>query len=127
MNSECRLLIRGGASRIDEILDEVKYKIYSYNTRISHTGYYLKPVHKVYRRLSDGAVKVYEYYGRYYWRKQGKKLVYAGTEKPRGLPEPEPTPLDGLAVIRVGEDIVIDCMVYDKYKDLFHGLKVERY
>ncbi|MEB3861022.1 MAG: hypothetical protein GSR84_02235 [Desulfurococcales archaeon] len=127
MNSDCRLLVRGGASRIDEILDEVKYKIYEYNTRISDTGYYLKPVHKVYKRLSDGTLKIYEYYGRYYWRKQGNRLVYAGTEKPRSLPEPEPTPLEGLTLIRVGDDIIIECSVYDRYKDLFKGLEVERY
>ncbi len=127
MNSECRLLVRGGASRIDEILDEVKYKIYEYNTRISDTGYYLKPVHKVYKRLSDGTLKIYEYYGRYYWRKQGNRLVYAGTEKPRGLPEPEPIPLEGLTLIRMGDDIIIECNVYDRYKDLFKGLEVERY
>lgn len=127
VEDECRVIVRGGAPRIDEILEEVKAKVYAYNSMISGTGYYLKPVHKVYRRLSDGTVKIYEYYGKYFWKKAGKRLVYAGTVKPRGLPDPEPMPLEGLSLIRIGDDVVIDCGVFEKYRSLFEGLKIERY
>ncbi len=125
--TECRLLVKGGGKRIDSIIDEYKSVIYEYNTRISGQGYYLKPVHKVYRRLSDGTLKVYEYYGRYYWRKAGERLIYAGREKPRGLPDIH-LPFEGLAVIRINNsDVVIDCDLYDKFKHIFEGLHVERY
>ncbi len=126
-SEECRLIVYGGARRLEEVLDRVKEKVYEYNTIAGRHGYYLKPVHKVYRRTSQG-VKVYEYYGRYYWRRAGNRLVYAGTVKPRGLPDPEPLGIEGLSVIRVNdEDIVVDCTVYDRFKTLFQGLKAERY
>ena len=128
MSEECRLIVYNGGIRIDEILDRVKERIYEYNSIAGKLGYYLKPVHKVYRRLSDGTLKVYEYYGRYYWRRSGRRLVYAGTEKPDELPDPGPLGVEGLVVIRISErDIVIDCEVYDRFRQLFEGLKVERY
>ena len=106
--------------------------IYEYNDAIRGTGYYLKPVHKVYKNVG-GVRRVYEYYGRYWWRRikrrdrSGYKLVYAGTEKPREVPlDPPHTGLEGLRVIVEGDDIIIECSVYYKYKNSFQGLKVSR-
>ncbi|MCE4599791.1 MAG: hypothetical protein F7C81_06305 [Desulfurococcales archaeon] len=128
--SECRIRVYGGGKAIDSVLDSIKEEVYRYNTLISKTGYYLKPVHKVYKRRSDGSIKVYEYYGRYWWRfkeaRGGKRLVYAGKEKPKGLPSPPRIPLEGLSVIREDGDVIVDCRDYNKYIEVFKGLKAER-
>ncbi len=127
---DCRIRIYRGGVVIDSILDSIKEEVYRYNTIISRTGYYLKPVHKVYKRKSDGTVKIYEYYGRYWWRFKRdngrKRLVYAGKEKPRGLPDPPEIPLEGLSVIREDNDIIVDCRDYDRYRHVFKGLAAER-
>ena len=128
----CKIKVRGGARIIDSIIDEVKKPIYDYNSIISSRGFYLKPVHRVYKQRPDGTKKIYEYYGRYFWRiesKGGKKrLVYAGTQKPRGLPDPPKTGLEGLVVLRESnsDDVIIDCHVYEKFKHLFKGLDIEQ-
>ncbi|MCE4620325.1 MAG: hypothetical protein F7C33_04800 [Desulfurococcales archaeon] len=126
-SSDCRLRIYGGARVLREILDEIKRPFYEYNSEISRTGYYLKPVHKVYKRLSDGRRRVYEYYGRYWWRKKGKRLVYSGTRKPARVPlEPPANPLEGLSIIVEDDDIILSCGDYEKFKGYFRGLRVER-
>jgi len=64
---ECRLRIVGGARTLDVILADLKESFYEYNRSIGSTGYYLKPVHKVYKYVG-GSRRIYEYYGRYWWR-----------------------------------------------------------
>lgn len=129
---ECRVRVYGGYSRLREALSRVMPMIYRYNDAIRGTGYYLKPVHKVYK-VVGGVRRVYEYYGRYWWRRvkrrgrPGYRLVYAGTEKPREVPiEPPSTGLEGLSVIVEGDDVIIDCRVYEDFKSYFEGLRVER-
>jgi hypothetical protein len=128
---ECKVRILGGLKVIEEILDSVKRRVYEYNSLISQYGYYLKPVHKVYKTLSDGRKRIYEYYGRYWWRLERRRgrlvWIYVGNVKPKGLPEFPPHELEGLSIIREGDDVVINCEVYDKFKELFSGLPVEKY
>ncbi len=93
------------------ILDEYKLKLYRYNRSIRRLGYYLKPVHIVYKR-SLGRVVKYVYYGRYWYRleyvgKKGRtsriKWVYVGREKPLPeIPNPPEHPLEGL-VLRIDD------------------------
>ncbi len=132
VEDDCKVRVRDGARVIDSIIDDVKKPIYEYNSIISSKGYYLKPVHRVYRHRSDGTRKIYEYYGRYFWRIETrggrKRLVYAGTRKPRGLPDPPRTGLEGLVVLRESNsnDVIIDCHVYERFKHLFEGMNVEK-
>ncbi|MGC9210482.1 MAG: hypothetical protein ACP5FT_04385 [Acidilobus sp.] len=121
----CMIRVIGGYSAIQSILSDVKEEIYKYNAIASRRGYYLKPVHKVYK-VVNGVRRVYEYYGRYWWRRGEGKLIYAGTSRPRGLPEPPLNPLEGLSVIREGEDVIIRCDVYERFKWAFEGLRTER-
>ena len=128
---ECLVRVYGGYKRLREWLDTIKPVIYEYNEVVKPLGYYLKPVHKVYYRSGEGKVRVYEYYGRYWWRvvwRGGKRrLVYAGRVKPRGLPDPPPMELEGLRVIvEDGDDVVIECSLFDRVKSVFKGLRVER-
>ncbi len=125
--TDCHYRIIGGSqilARIDEI---ARQPFYEYNSRISKTGYMVKPVHKVYKRLSDGTRRIYVYYGRYWWRRRGKRFVYSGTEKPRRVKlEPPPNPLYGLSIIVDGDDLIISCADYEKYKYLFRGYPAVR-
>lgn len=124
----CRVRIVGGARILDAILDEYKEKLYEYNDSIRDRGYYLKPVHKVYK-VVGGERRLYEYYGRYWWRlvktRNGRRLVYAGSSKPRGLPDPPGFALEGLSVIRVGDDVIVECWVYERYRKVLSGAPVE--
>ncbi len=129
--SSCFVRVYGGYRRLREWLDSLKPALYEYNEAIKSLGYYLKPVHKVYYRDSSGRLRVYEYYGRYWWKiaKDGKRrrLIYAGRVKPRGLPEPPPLELEGVRVIvEEGEDVVIECSLFERVKRIFEGLRVER-
>lgn len=121
----CLIKVYGGYKALSAALEPVKNAIYEYNSIISRRGYYLKPVHMVYRR-GPGGTKIYEYYGRYWWRKGEKRLIYAGSLKPRGLPDPPPNPLEGLSIIREGEDVVMPCHLYDRFRQLFGDLRSER-
>ncbi len=127
----CRVRVLNGVDVMEKVLDEIKRVVYEYNSRISEKGYYLKPVHRVYKKLSDGRVRIYEYYGRYWWRlerRKGKlKWIYVSNIKPEEFPEFPPHRLEGISVIREGRDIIIDCETFDKLKDLFTGFSVERY
>lgn len=125
MEPPCRVRVYKGYESIRRALDDIKEAIYAYNVVASSRGYYLKPVHKVYKRVGE-LTRVYEYYGRYWWRKGDSKLIYAGRVKPRGLPEPPQNPLEGLSVIREGDDVIIDCETYERFRDLFKGLLAER-
>ncbi len=126
---ECMIRVYGGYARLREWLDTIKPLIYEYNSAIRHTGYYLKPVHKVYYKRAQGETRIYEYYGRYWWKiisKGGKRrLVYAGRFKPSGVPEPPKIELEGLRVVVEGDDVIIECDVYDKVKRFFGDLPYE--
>ena len=123
----CWIRVLGGVVALARLEAIVKEPFYEYNSRISGTGYMVKPVHKVYRRRSDGTRRIYVYYGRYWWRRRGRRLVYAGTRKPRRVRlEPPRNPLAGLSLIVEGDDIIIPCWVYEAYRGLFEGLPAVR-
>ena len=123
----CRVRILGGIVALPRLEAIIKDPFYEYNSRISHTGYMVKPVHKVYRRRSDGSKRIYVYYGRYWWRRKGKRLVYAGTRKPaRVKPEPPRNPFSGLSIIVEDEDIIVPCWLYEAYAQVFSGLTAVR-
>jgi len=98
--------------RLNTILTEVLPLIYSYNSMIRNTNYYLKPVHMVSRRLPSGAVVKYYYYGRYWYRVEKNngriKWIYLGRSKPSmDLPDPPENPLEGLVVKKIeGGDLI---------------------
>ncbi len=127
------VLVRGGYRRVREALEQYRLRLYKYTSLLSGTGYYLKPVHIVYRRLADGSRKRYYYYGRYWYRleRRGGRLVwkYVGTSKPKELehlPDPPQNPLEGLSYARIGEsdDIILEEDVYLRFSWLFEGLEV---
>ena len=126
----CHVRVYGGAPIAERLSSMAKRAVYSYNTVIRGSGYYLKPVHYVYKRSREGRVRVYEYYGRYWWRltRSGGRVKwrYVGTRKPPGLPDPPRTGLEGLRIIRDGSDIIVDCWVIEKFSDLFRGYRIER-
>ncbi len=120
----CRLRVIGGASVLPRLDAIAREPFYEYNASISSTGYMVRPVHRVYKR-SGGRRRVYVYYGRYWWRRKGKRLVYAGVRKPRRVrAEPPEHPLMGLSLIIDGDDLIVDCAVYEAYRDIFRGLEV---
>lgn len=123
--SSCKVRIINGYEDIVSELNKIKEVIYVYNSEISNKGYYLKPVHKVYKLKNRNKI-IYEYYGRYWWKKLDKKLIYSGVVKPKILPSPPENPIEGLSIIREGNDIVIDCNVYEKFKWVFKNKKIER-
>ncbi|MCE4628497.1 MAG: hypothetical protein F7C34_05070 [Desulfurococcales archaeon] len=100
--------ILGGAVLLGRIEGVIKEPFYHYNSLISNYGYYVKPVHKVYKRRS-GAKIVYVYYGRYWFRRMGSRLIYAGSEKPFWIPyEPPENPVDGVTLIMEGTDLLVN-------------------
>ncbi|MCX8165448.1 MAG: hypothetical protein N3D79_02515 [Acidilobaceae archaeon] len=119
----CWVRVLKGGRALDEVLAEVKVRFYEYNRAVRGTRYYLKPVHKVYKHVG-GARRTYEYYGRYWYRVEGRRFRYVGTETPRGLPDPPKNPLAGLSVIREEDDLIIRCELYDKFRQFFVGLEV---
>ncbi len=125
----CQVRIRGGAAIAEKLSTMARRAVYEYNLAIKGTGYYLKPVHYVYKR-AGGRTRVYEYYGRYWWRlDRGSGRVrwrYVGKTKPPGLPDPPSTGLEGLRIIRDGDDIIVDCWVIERFKELFRGAVIER-
>lgn len=89
------VLVKGGYERVKEALEKYREQLYHYNSLISGTGFYLKPLHIVYHTLADGTRKKYHYYGRYWYRleRRNGRLVwrYVGREKPRELADaPDP-------------------------------------
>ena len=136
MPRRCMVRIRGGYKAVTEALEAYKREIYRYNSVISGTGFYLKPVHIVTRRLPDGTRRRYLYIGRYWWRlgytsDRGRKRLrwrYIGTEKPpelKGYPRPPSSPLQGLRVVVEGEDVLVDCSLFRRYRWLFKGYTAE--
>lgn len=112
-----KLSIRGSTeifARLNIIMAELLPVIYEYNNKIRHTGFYLKPVHISTRRLQDGTVIKYYYYGRYWYKLEKPspskiKWIYIGREKPSPeLPDPPPNPLEGVVVKKYDGRIEIE-------------------
>ena len=126
--SDCKVIIYDGLQVLRAFIDEIKQPFYEYNSLISNTGYYLKPVHKVYKKLPNGKKRIYEYYGRYWWKKVGSRWIYAGNIKPKIIRyEPPRHPLEGLSIIIEDKDIIMNCRDYSKFKSYFKGLTVKQY
>ena len=127
---ECFVRVYGGYRRLRDWIDSLKPVIYSYNESIKDKGFYLKPVHKVYYTMPTGERRIYEYSGRYWWKlgsRNGRRVLsYAGKTRPRGLPEPPKIELEGVRVIVEGDDVIIECDLYDRVKSFFEGLKTVR-
>lgn len=109
--------IKGSAdmlARLNLIILEFLPMIYEYNNKIRYTGFYLKPVHIAVRRLQDGTVVKYYYYGRYWYRveKVGSrkiKWIYVGKKKPLPyLPDPPSHPLEDVVVKKYNGNIEIE-------------------
>ncbi len=133
----CRIRVRNGYQAIKAVLEDFLKEVYRYNSLLKGTGFYLKPVHIVTRRLSDGTRLRYMYIGRYWWRLsyepkrrggKGLRWRYVGREKPpelHGYPDPPTSPLHGLHVIVDGDDVLIDCKLYERYRWVFEGYTAE--
>jgi hypothetical protein len=123
--------VRDGYELVMNIYAHYRSRIYDYNTRIRESGYYLKPVHMVYKEVEGRRVK-YVYFGRYWYRiyktkSEGRariKWIYVGRDKPEPeLPEPPINPLEGIAVIVDGNDILIDARTLEALSQLAKALK----
>ena len=122
---------------MEEALEELRRLVYRYNELLRGTGYYLKPVHIVTKRV-EGERRRYIYIGRYWWRlsvssgRRGSRVKwsYVGKEMPpelRGrVPPPPSSRLAGLRYIALGNgDIIVPCDVYKRFNWLFQGLALE--
>ena len=115
MNKHLR--IKDGYKVIMDLFTPYRRRIYEYNSLIRETGYYLKPIHIVVKKMNDTRNK-YIYFGRYWYRvarsSNGKlRWVYIGREKPDPqLPEPPLNPFEGLKIIVDGNDIIVDEHTY---------------
>ncbi len=110
------LRIKEGYNLLMNIFSPYRLRIYRYNEEIKNSGYYLKPLHMVYRSIEGRKLK-YVYFGRYWYRvyksREGKKTrlrwIYVGRDKPDPhLPEPPINPLEGLAAVVEGDDVLVD-------------------
>ena len=115
------LRIYDGYRLVMELYSPYRTRIYKYNSTIRESGYYLKPLHIVYKVVQGRKLK-YIYFGRYWYRvykapaegKQKKaksriKWLYIGRDKPDPhLPDPPINPLEGIAVIVDGNDVLVD-------------------
>lgn len=131
--AECRVRLVDGLDAFREAVESLLRELYSYTESLRGTGYYLKPLHRVYRRDPEAGVKViYEYYGRYWWRLERRRgrlrWRYVGREPPPGVPEPPRHPLEGMSAKIVGSDVELDCRWLDvlKASGLLSGVRVER-
>ena len=125
MCSDSSVKVLGGRRLVEKIMDEFRRKLYSYNSSIRSTGYYLKPMHVVVRSTSSGK-RTYLYFGRYWWRlkyvgKRGRtslvKWFYVGKMKPPNLPDPPVNPLEGISLVIEGEDVVLSKEHYKVFKE----------
>ena len=133
-NSDC-LIVVDGINILQRLLDSYRKKLYEYNTLLSGTGFYLKPVHIV-TRNTRGEKKLYYYYGRYWWKIKYKgknnktsKIAweYIGRQKPKELahlPDPPKNPFEGIKIVVVKNNIIIERKVYEKFPHLFKGFKI---
>ncbi len=120
-------------SEIEKLLRDYTMKIREYNKKIKKSGYYLKPVHIVIKKVR-GETRVYRYYGRYWWRvlylgkKKGRSIirwVYIGKEKPVGLEEPPRNPLEGIVIYTLKgdeENIYVPASHYNKLVDALNKI-----
>ncbi|MCE4624329.1 MAG: hypothetical protein F7C35_00485 [Desulfurococcales archaeon] len=107
--------IINGKTALETVEIRVKEPYYHYNSMISSYGYFIKPVHKVYK-VKQGRRLVYVYYGRYWFRRGEKgRAVYAGSTKPSFIPfEPPSNPLEGVTIIIDGPDLLVSSTDVDK-------------
>jgi len=116
-SSSCeKIRLEGPVTRLLLELGYYKAEIYGYNDRIKDTGYYLKPVHYVYKRTTTGRI-VFHYYGRYWLKKQGKRIVYIGQTKPPGLPNPPRSRWEGFTLIEVDGEYFMEPEQYRRFED----------
>ncbi|MCE4615272.1 MAG: hypothetical protein F7B60_07080 [Desulfurococcales archaeon] len=117
-----KIALQGCMGILEKLLDDYRTSIYAYNSMIKKTGFYLKPVHKVYYKNSHGTKIIYEYHGMYWWKKQKKGykvyLKYYGKQKPEGLPDPPVNPLSGVIIDKTEGLIIVP-------KSLFGNMKTE--
>ncbi len=108
--------IVGGAYLLGRIEYMIKEPFYRYNSLISQYGYYVKPVHKVYKNRAGSKI-IYVYYGRYWFRRGSRgRLIYAGTEKPAEVPvEPPQSPLEGVTLIVDSDDLLVSESGIDRF------------
>jgi len=122
-----RIELHGCLETLREFLDDYRTSVYAYNSKIRETGYYLKPVHKVYYKDSRGTKIIYEYYGVYWWKKQKRGyrifLKYYGKQKPEHLPEPPTNPLAGVVINHTEGTIILPKYIFDKLKTRISGCK----
>jgi len=120
-----------GYELVLRLYDPYRRRIYEYNTMIRPTGYYLKPIHVVYKAL--GYVKLrYVYFGRYWYRlhkthssssKYKVKWIYVGRDKPDPhLPDPPLNPFEGLRMIAINDDIVVTREVFEALRKLSQSI-----
>lgn len=111
-------------SKLNLALSSLLPVIYEYNSRIRHTGYYLKPVHVTVRRLDNGAIVKYYYYGRYWYKLEKAspsriRWIYVGREKPLpDLPDPPPHPLEGVVVKRYDGQVEIEFASEELFREI---------
>lgn len=111
--------------KLNLVIGEILPVFYEYNNQIKNRGVYLKPVHIVVRRLQDGSVIKYYYYGRYWYKLEkglnGKlKWIYIGKVKPLpDLPDPPANPLEGLVVKKYNNTVEIIFATDDLFKALY--------
>jgi hypothetical protein len=114
--------------KLNMVFTEALSEIYEYNNKIRDTGYYLKPVHMSTRRLADGTVVKYYYYGRYWYRvEKGEsgsvRWIYLGREKPSPqLPDPPRNPLEGVVVKKYNGKIEIEFLSEEVLREVYERL-----
>jgi len=114
--------------KLNMVFAEMLSEIHEYNNRIKDTGYYLKPIHMSTRRLLDGTVLKYYYYGRYWYRVErsgGKRIrwIYLGREKPSPLlPDPPRNPLEGVVVKKYDNRVEIEFSSEEVLREVYERL-----
>ena len=129
--------VRVDEKKLRELIRSCLREVYRYNRRVKG-GYYLKPVHVVYKRGAKGEIREYRYYGRYWYaveyfgKSRGKSIIrwlYLGRDKPKGLPPPPKNPLEGLRYYTIkGEPgfLYVDSKVLERFSWLFEKVVLEK-
>ena len=120
------IIVKKGYKVLMEMYSPYRERIYAYNSRIKDSGYYLKPIHVVYKNVNNRRLK-YLYFGRYWYRvfKGGKKVkwVYIGKEKPDPhLPDPPISPFEGISIVVENDDLILDERTYNIVNELARRL-----
>lgn len=123
LNKSC---IKSVLKKINILLSNYLIDIYRYNNLIKNRNYYLKPLHIVIKRKTNGSSAKYIYYGRYWYRllkkPGGIRWIYVGREKPDNeLPDPPRNPLEGL-VVKITENEVVILSSSRELYDLINGV-----